>query len=182
MLFWWVTLFTSVKPLMNLLTRALYAGTILYLTQDNNNTAMEQQQQREKEQLYANNVVTTLHNQEFTTAKTTTKSASTEYWPFSDGDRDASTEWEHDVSFFSDSVFDSVEDAGVDMPPKSIVPLSLIEGIYKYEKSFNFNEYLKELGVSYMLRTFAGLATPIITITKNRPEVNTDTKACCAVM
>ncbi len=167
MLFWWVTLCTSVKPLMYLLTRVLYAGTILYLTQDN--TAMKQQQQ--KEQLYANNVVTMLDNQEFTTATTTTtKSASTDYWSLHGWD--ASTEWKHDMSFFSDSMFASVEDMVVNTPSSSITSLSLIEGIYKYEKSFNFNKYLKELGVSYMLRTFAGMATPIVTITKSRPEVN----------
>ncbi len=48
---------------------------------------------------------------------------------------------------------------------------TLVPGIYKYERSFNFNEYLKELGVSYVLRTFAGLATPVVTITKDCKKV-----------
>ncbi len=39
MLLWWLTLFTSLKPLANLVARLLYAGAFLYLAQDSNNTA-----------------------------------------------------------------------------------------------------------------------------------------------
>jgi hypothetical protein len=47
---------------------------------------------------------------------------------------------------------------------------SLITGIYNYESSTNFQKYLKELGVPYMLRTLAGLATPVVTISKTCEE------------
>ena len=45
-------------------------------------------------------------------------------------------------------------------------------GVFSYGSSHNFNNYLKELGVSYLLRTFAGMASPIVTISREcKPEV-----------
>jgi len=46
-------------------------------------------------------------------------------------------------------------------------PSSLIQGVYDYESSENFEAYLRELGVPYLLRVFAGLARPTVTISKN---------------
>ena len=43
---------------------------------------------------------------------------------------------------------------------------ALIEGIYDYHSSENFDAYLKELGVPWLLREAAGFAAPTITISK----------------
>lgn len=48
---------------------------------------------------------------------------------------------------------------------------SYILGTYAYQSSVNFDNYLKELGVSYLLRSFAGMATPVVTISKICPHV-----------
>ena len=42
---------------------------------------------------------------------------------------------------------------------------NLIPGIYDYESSVNFDNYLAALGVNYVLRKLAGLAYPVVTIT-----------------
>ena len=42
---------------------------------------------------------------------------------------------------------------------------NLIPGIYDYESSVNFDNYLAALGVSYVLRKLAGLAYPVVTVT-----------------
>ncbi len=44
---------------------------------------------------------------------------------------------------------------------------SHITGSYYFKSSENFQDYLKELGVSYVLRSLAGLASPVVTISKN---------------
>lgn len=43
----------------------------------------------------------------------------------------------------------------------------LIPGIYNYESSVNFDNYLAALGVQYMLRKLAGLAYPTVTVSTN---------------
>ena len=45
--------------------------------------------------------------------------------------------------------------------------MSLITGIYTFESEDNFQKYLKKLGVPYVLRSLASMATPVITISKN---------------
>merc|ERR1712038_1888891 len=45
--------------------------------------------------------------------------------------------------------------------------ISLITGIYTFESEVNFQNYLKELGVPYVLRSLASMATPVITISKD---------------
>ena len=55
---------------------------------------------------------------------------------------------------------------------------SWVEGVYDYKSSVNFDNYLKALGVPYLLRTLAGLASPQVTISKscsNENEVSTRT-------
>ena len=57
---------------------------------------------------------------------------------------------------------------------------NLIPGIYDYESSQNFENYLQELGVSYSLRKLAKLASPTVTIstscqTENLSNVSTYT-------
>ena len=57
---------------------------------------------------------------------------------------------------------------------------NLIPGIYDYESSQNFENYLQELGVSYILRKLAKLASPTVTIstscqTENLSNVSTYT-------
>ena len=47
--------------------------------------------------------------------------------------------------------------------------MSLITGIYTFESKENFQNYLKELGVPYVLRSLASMATPVITISKDCP-------------
>ena len=47
-------------------------------------------------------------------------------------------------------------------------------GKYYYNSSSNFDNYLKALGVPYLLRTFAGIATPIVTIQKHKCEKQSD--------
>ncbi|TRY70774.1 hypothetical protein TCAL_04841 [Tigriopus californicus] len=49
---------------------------------------------------------------------------------------------------------------------------SHILGTFAYQSSVNFDNYLKELGVSYVLRTFAGMATPVVTISKKCPDAD----------
>eukprot|EP00095_Tigriopus_kingsejongensis_P000744 maker-scaffold273_size229271-snap-gene-0.9 protein:Tk00744 transcript:maker-scaffold273_size229271-snap-gene-0.9-mRNA-1 annotation:"fatty acid-binding protein" len=51
----------------------------------------------------------------------------------------------------------------------AMVEESHILGTFAYQSSRNFDSYLKELGVSYVLRTFAGMATPVVTISKKCP-------------
>ena len=41
---------------------------------------------------------------------------------------------------------------------------------YDFESSTNFDNYLKELGVNFVLRKLAGLATPAITISTDCQE------------
>ena len=48
--------------------------------------------------------------------------------------------------------------------------VDLIPGTYIYQSSQNFDAYLKALGVSYFLRQLALLATPIVTISNEKPE------------
>ena len=45
--------------------------------------------------------------------------------------------------------------------------ISIITGIYTFESEVNFQNYLKELGVPYVLRSLASMATPVITISKD---------------
>ena len=44
---------------------------------------------------------------------------------------------------------------------------SLIEGVYNYHSSENFDAYLKELGVSWYLRDLAAIAAPVVTISRH---------------
>ena len=65
------------------------------------------------------------------------------------------------------------------LEPDSIVPnpnipstsiklnTSLIEGVYNYHSSENFDAYLQELGVSWYLRSLAEMAAPVVTISRN---------------
>jgi hypothetical protein len=48
----------------------------------------------------------------------------------------------------------------------------LIPGIYDYESSVNFDNYLAELGVNYVLRKLAGLAYPTVTISKQCQDID----------
>ena len=45
--------------------------------------------------------------------------------------------------------------------------MSLITGTFAFERQSNFQNYLKELGVSYVLRTLAGIARPVVTISRD---------------
>ena len=53
-------------------------------------------------------------------------------------------------------------------PTSTVTPKlsNLIPGIYDYESSVNFDNYLAALGVNYVLRKLAGLAYPVVTITR----------------
>ena len=51
-----------------------------------------------------------------------------------------------------------------------LINSNLIPGIYIYETSQNFDSYLKELGVNYILRQFAGWVTPIVNISTTCPH------------
>jgi len=57
-----------------------------------------------------------------------------------------------------------------DRGPSIINSTSLIEGTYNLESSENFNAYLQELGVSYILRNLASLAKPTVTISRDCPD------------
>lgn len=48
----------------------------------------------------------------------------------------------------------------------TVLDNSLIEGVYDYHSSENFDAYLKELGVAWYLRELAGMAAPTVTISK----------------
>ena len=45
--------------------------------------------------------------------------------------------------------------------------MSLIMGIYTFESEENFQNYLSKLGVPYVLRSLASMATPVVTISKD---------------
>ena len=45
--------------------------------------------------------------------------------------------------------------------------MSLIAGTYTFERQSNFQNYLKELGVPYVLRTLAGIARPVVTVSRD---------------
>jgi len=51
---------------------------------------------------------------------------------------------------------------------KNIINLntSLVEGVYNYYSSENFDAYLEELGVSWYLRDLAAIAAPVVTISR----------------
>ena len=53
---------------------------------------------------------------------------------------------------------------------KAPIQCDLIPGIYDYQSSINFDNYLKALGVNSILRTLAGLASPIVSISTNCQE------------
>ena len=57
-------------------------------------------------------------------------------------------------------------------PPTTLEPKlsNLIPGIYDYESSVNFDNYLAALGVNYLLRKLAGLAYPVVTISTTCKE------------
>ena len=55
----------------------------------------------------------------------------------------------------------------------------LIPGIYIYETSQNFDSYLEELGVNYILRQFAGWVTPIVNISTTCPRPGDLTNVEC---
>ena len=98
MIFWWLTLFTSVRPLCNMLTRLVFSVAFVSVTRQDA-TAVE--------------------------------------------------------------LNGNVTGAGNAGP---------VEGEFHYKSAVNFDPYLKELGVPYLLRTMAGLATPIVTISSDCPE------------
>lgn len=50
--------------------------------------------------------------------------------------------------------------------------MSLIAGTYTFERQSNFQNYLKELGVPYVLRTLAGIARPVVTVSRDCQTVN----------
>ncbi len=65
---------------------------------------------------------------------------------------------------------------GFDLEVKSSLPpaggsSSVITGTYRYENSTNLDEYLEEMGLSYVLRKLTPVAVPICTISKQCPEV-----------
>ncbi len=66
-----------------------------------------------------------------------------------------------------------VESSLTQQTTSTIAPLTseLIPGVYDYESSLNFDNYLTELGVSYVLRKLAGLAYPTVRISKVCQEV-----------
>merc|ERR1712061_760690 len=43
---------------------------------------------------------------------------------------------------------------------------SLVEGVYNYHSSENFDAYLEELGVSWYLRDLAAIAAPVVSISR----------------
>ena len=45
-------------------------------------------------------------------------------------------------------------------------PQLFINGTYNYDSSENFDAYLKELGVGWLLRRAAGLARPTVSVTR----------------
>ena len=45
--------------------------------------------------------------------------------------------------------------------------MSLIPGTFTFERQSNFQNYLKELGVPYVLRTLAGIARPVVTVSRD---------------
>ena len=62
-----------------------------------------------------------------------------------------------------------VEFAEVRQSTSTAAPINsdLIPGIYDYESSQNFENYLQELGVNYILRKLARLASPAVTISNS---------------
>jgi len=55
---------------------------------------------------------------------------------------------------------------------------NLISGIYDYQSSVNFDNYLKQLGVNYVLRKLAALASPTVTIGTNCQDHELHDKEC----
>merc|ERR1711983_626245 len=51
---------------------------------------------------------------------------------------------------------------------------NLVPGIYDYESSVNFDNYLAALGVNFILRKLAGLAYPVVTISTPCNEKTTN--------
>ncbi|CAB4058047.1 unnamed protein product [Lepeophtheirus salmonis] len=55
---------------------------------------------------------------------------------------------------------------------------SLLTGTFTYGHSNNFEAYLKELGVPYLLRSLALLASPVVTISKKCPFESSVDEGC----
>nr|ACO15704.1 Fatty acid-binding protein [Caligus clemensi] len=61
---------------------------------------------------------------------------------------------------------------------KETPPLYLMTGTFTYGHSTNFEAYLKELGVPYLLRSLALLASPVVTISKSCPNKSFKEEEC----
>jgi hypothetical protein len=125
MLLWFLTLCTSVKPLLNMMTRILLS--VAFLT-----------------------IADKAKKQDTTTAAVPNDAA--------------------DTTATTTAAFSAFTTTTVSPTELVMLEKSLITGIYNYESSENFQNYLKELGVSWVLRNLAGLATPVVTIAKDCPQ------------
>ena len=64
----------------------------------------------------------------------------------------------------------------------SLCNYNYVPGVYSFESSTNFDNYLKALGVGFIMRQLAGLAQPVVTISldcdKQDNEAKTDHNPC----
>ena len=64
----------------------------------------------------------------------------------------------------------------------SLCNYNYVPGVYNFESSSNFDNYLKALGVGFIMRQLASLAEPVVTISldcdKQDNETETDQNLC----
>ncbi len=139
MLFWWLSLFASQKPLTNLLTwLVMYSGPIL----------LRESSEEEKHPSTRT---------PWTTERTTT------FWWYKHENGSAAAAAEDDLQ---NLILTPPPTASPPLSSSAAEGVSIV-GTYKFENSSNLDAFLKEVGVPYMLRSLSGMAMPIITISKD---------------
>ncbi len=164
MLFWWLTAFVSLRPLANLLAWAL----LLALTSDVSNRGREQQRQGGAAP---------------TAPPSPPPPPVASHWAPEGGgegeEKQDDDDWWRDLEqdfldidddHFTEGKEQEVEEEGPDISS----PSPMITGIYKLENTTDFDAYLKEVGVSGVLRGLSSLAVPLLIISKRCPEAEDD--------
>ena len=85
--------------------------------------------------------------------------------------------------FDSNSTF-ALNNTTSDTEPTSLCDYQNVPGVYSFESSTNFDNYLKALGVGFIMRQLASLAQPVVTISvdcdKKANEARSDEACNCS--
>merc|ERR1712227_903144 len=80
--------------------------------------------------------------------------------------------------FDSNSTF-ALNNTTSDTEPTSLCDYQNVPGVYNFESSTNFDNYLKALGVGFIMRQLASLAQPVVTLSVDcHQDTNADACNC----